>query len=141
MSRPTVYVGACFDLLHHGHIRLIQFAAQHGRVVVGLLTDEAMTSYKRKPVVPFADRKFVVEALRDVDEVVVQTTLDYEPNLRRLRPDFVVHGDDWKRGVQTYTRAKVIRVLSEWGGRLVEPAYTPGISTTELLTNIRLVKT
>jgi phosphoenolpyruvate mutase len=72
----------------------------------------------------------VVENIKGVDRVVAQETLDYVPNLRRYRPDYVVHGDDWRTGVQAQTRQRVIDVLSEWGGELVEVPYTQGISST-----------
>lgn len=129
---PLVYVGMVADLLHHGHIALLDEAARHGRVVVGLLTDEAVAAYKRRPLLRWEERRAIVSALRAVSEVVPQETLDYRPNLRRLRPDVVVHGDDWRTGAQASTRAGVLDVLAGWGGRLVEPRYTPGISSTLL---------
>lgn len=132
MEQPIVYVGMVADLLHHGHVALLEEAARHGRVVVGLLTDEAAATYKRRPLLRWAERRAIVGALRAVSEVIPQTTLDYRPNLRLLRPQVVVHGDDWRSGVQAETRAAVLATLAEWGGRLVEPAYTGGISSTLL---------
>mmetsp|Transcript_114126 Transcript_114126/g.277081 ORF Transcript_114126/g.277081 Transcript_114126/m.277081 type:complete len:175 (+) Transcript_114126:72-596(+) len=131
--KKLVYVGMAADILHHGHVNIIETAAALGRVVVGLLTDEAIESYKRKPKVYYNNRKRLIGYLKGVDLVVPQTTLDYRPNLRLLQPDIVVHGDDWKTGPQAKTRAQVIECLSEWGGKLVEPTYTPGVSTTQLI--------
>jgi phosphoenolpyruvate mutase len=131
-SEKTVYVGMSADLLHPGHINLLREAAKLGKVTVGLLTDRAIASYKRLPYLTFDQRWAVIAHVEFVHDVVAQETLDYTANLRRLRPDFVVHGDDWKRGVQAETRQKVIEVLKEWGGTLVEPAYTEGISSTAL---------
>ena len=125
------------DILHFGHVNIIQTGARHGRVVVGLLTDEAIQSYKRTPKVTWLNRKKLISNIKGVDLVVPQTTLDYCPNLRLLRPDFVVHGDDWKTGPQAKTRAKVIDCLEEWGGCLIEPTYTAGISTTQLINKIK----
>ncbi|MBT4445678.1 phosphoenolpyruvate mutase [archaeon] len=128
----TVYVGMCADLIHHGHINIINQARQYGEVIVGLLTDQAISSYKRLPALTFAQRKTIVENLRGVAEVIPQHSLSYVDNLRRLKPHFVVHGDDWKNGVQRETRQLVIDTLSEWGGQLIEVPYTKDISSTKL---------
>jgi len=131
--KKIVYVGMSADLIHHGHINILEEARKYGMVVVGLLTDEAIASYKRVPLLTYEQRKRVVENLAGVERVVPQATLDYIPNLRKIKPHYVVHGDDWKTGVQRETRARVIQALQEWGGQLVEPTYTPGISSTELV--------
>lgn len=120
------------DLVHPGHLNILQEAARHGEVMVGLLTDAAIASYKRIPYMEFDQRKIVIENIKGVSQVVAQETLDYVPNLRKYKPDFVVHGDDWKEGVQSQTRAKVIDALAEWGGQLIEVPYTQGISSTQL---------
>lgn len=120
------------DLVHPGHLNIIEHAAKLGEVTVGLLTDEAIASYKRLPYMEFEQRKKVIENIKGVSRVIPQTTLDYVPNLRFLKPDYVVHGDDWKTGVQAKTRTRVIEALAEWGGELVEVPYTKGISSTQL---------
>lgn len=127
-----VYVGMSADLVHPGHLNVLKEAQKYGEVIVGLLTDEAIASYKRIPYMEFEMRKEVVENIKGVTRVVPQTTLDYVPNLRKYKPDYVVHGDDWKEGVQQQTRQAVIDALSEWGGELVEVPYTKGISSTKL---------
>ena len=127
------YVGMAADLIHFGHINIINESAKLGKVVVGVLTDEAVASYKRTPVVSFEDRAKVIQAIKGVTCVVPQTTLDYVPNLRKVRPDFVVHGSDWRTGKQAATRQKIIDCLAEWGGRVEEPEHTEGISTTDLI--------
>lgn len=121
------------DYLHAGHVNIINEAAKYGEIIVGLLTDEAIASYKRVPVSTYEQRKKVVESLKGVSKVVPQYTLDYVENLRTLKPDYVVHGDDWKTSPQSYTRQRVIDALKEWGGELIEPAYTRGISSTLLI--------
>lgn len=128
----NVYVGMSADIIHKGHLNLLSEAKKLGRVTVGLLTDAAVASYKRLPYMTFEERKAVVESLKQVDEVIPQTTLDYVPNLERLKPDYVVHGDDWRGGVQKGTRQRVIDTLAAWGGQLVEVPYTQGISSTRL---------
>ena len=127
-----VYVAMSADLVHPGHLNIIKKGVGLGEVTVGLLTDAAIASYKRLPYMKFEQRKAVVVSLKGVDQVVAQETLDYVPNLRQYRPDFVVHGDDWREGVQREVRQAVIDVLAEWGGQLVEVPYTSGISSTDL---------
>ncbi len=127
-----VYVGMSADFLHHGHINLINEAAKLGELTVGLLTDKAVASYKRLPYLTYGERKAVVAALKGVKKVIPQETLDYRPNLERIKPDIVVHGDDWKNGVQSKVRQQVIDKLADWNGKLVEIPYTRGISSTKI---------
>ena len=128
-----VYIGMSADLVHPGHLNIINHARELGdEIIVGLLTDKAIASYKRLPFMNWEQRKVVVENIKGVSKVVPQETLDYVPNLRALKPDFVVHGDDWRSGVQKETRQRIIDVLKEWNGRLVEVPYTEGISSTQL---------
>ncbi len=127
-----VYVGMSADLVHPGHMNILKIAATLGEVTVGLLTDKAIASYKRLPYMTYSQRKAVIENIKGVKEVIPQNTLDYRPNLELLKPDFVVHGDDWKEGVQAKTRQQVIDTLALWGGELIEPSYTDGISSTAL---------
>ena len=133
----NVYVGMSADMIHHGHINIINEAAKYGDVIVGLLTDKAIASYKRLPYLTYEEREAVVTALKGVAKVVPQETLDYRPNLEALKPDIVVHGDDWKTGVQSKVRDQVIETLAQWGGRLIDVPYTPGISSTKLNKTIK----
>jgi phosphoenolpyruvate phosphomutase len=132
-----VYIGMSADLVHPGHLNVIKKGASLGRVVIGLLTDEAIASYKRVPYLSYAQRKEIIENIKDVSEVVPQTTLDYETNLRQLKPAYVVHGDDWQNGVQRATRQKVIDIVKEWGGELVEVPYTKDISSTAIQQSLK----
>ena len=104
----TVYVGMSADMIHTGHLNIIHEANKLGRVVVGVLTDQAIASYKRLPFLTYEQRSEIVANIKGVDEVIPQTTLDYVPNLEKVRPDYVLHGDDWKQGVQQKTRQRVI---------------------------------
>ena len=137
----TVYVGMSADLVHPGHLNVIRRAAELGQVTVGLLTDRAIASYKRLPYMTYEQRRQVVEQLKGVARVVPQETLDYVPNLRSFKPDYVVHGDDWREGVQRQVRQAVIDALAEWGGELVEVSYTPGISSSQLNSALREIGT
>jgi phosphoenolpyruvate mutase len=137
----SVYVGMSADLIHPGHINIIEHAARLGDVTIGLLTDKAIASYKRLPHLSYDQRRAVVRNMKGVVEVIPQETLDYVPNLRALKPDYVVHGDDWQTGIQKKTRQAVIDALAEWGGELVEVPYTPGISSTQLNAAVRQIGT
>jgi phosphoenolpyruvate mutase len=131
-SDTVVYVGMSADILHKGHLLLLQRAAELGKVVVGLITDEAISAHKQPPLLTFTERLDAVMSLANVGEVIPQDSLDYTENLRKVRPDFVVHGDDWIDGAQEENREAIINVLSEWGGLLKEIPHAKGISSTEL---------
>ena len=132
-KEKTVYVGMSADLLHPGHINLLKQAAKRGDVVVGLLTDTAIASYKRLPYMSYEQREIVVKSIKGVSKIMPQHSLDYSENLEKLKPDFVIHGDDWKEGIQKNTRKQVIDVLKKWDGELIEMPYTKGISSTQLI--------
>ena len=136
-KEKKVYIGLSADLVHKGHINIISEGCKLGKVTIGLLTDEAIASYKRLPLINYEERKTIVENLKGVHKVISQNTLDYIPNLKKIKPDFVVHGDDWKTGVQKEVRQRVIDILDNWGGKLVEPKYTEGISSTDLITAVK----
>ena len=129
-SRKEVYVGLAVDIIHEGHINILKTAYKYGDVTVGLLTDNAIASYKNIPHLDYKRRKIIVQNIKYVKRVIPQNTLSYVPNLNLIRPDIVVHGDDWKQGVQKQTRNDVIKVLKKWSGKLIEPKYTKNISST-----------
>ena len=136
-NQKKVYIGMSADIIHQGHLNIINVAKKLGQVIVGLLTDEAIASYKRLPLTQFKQRKIIIESIKGVDEVIPQETLDYVPNLKKIKPDYVVHGSDWKTGVQKETRQRVIDTLYKWGGELIEPKYTEGISSTLLVNTLK----
>ena len=131
--RPKVYVGMAADRIHDGHANILGEASRYGEIVIGLLTDEAIASYKRVPATTYEQREKVVQLFKGVVQVVPQETLDYVENLKRYRPGFVVHGDDWKVGTQKETRRRVVEALKEWNGQLIEVPYTQGVSSTMLI--------
>ncbi len=120
----SVYICFSTDILHNGHLNILKKAEQLGEVTVGILTDEAIASYKHYPLLPLEERKTMFESLKGVHRVVVQESLDYTDILHQLKPDIVVHGDDWLVGYQANIRQKVIETLKEWDGELVEYPYT-----------------
>ena len=135
-SRKKVYVGLSADILHEGHINILKIANKYGDVIVGLLTDEAIASYKNIPYLDFKRRKIILQNIKFVKKVIPQETLDYVKNLNIIKPHYVVHGDDWKSGVQKKTRARVIKTLKKWSGKLIEPKYTKNISSSLIKTRI-----
>jgi len=144
MTERLIYIGMSADIVHLGHVNIIKTANKliaenkADRLVVGLLTCEAIESYKRKPIVSFENRKQLLLAFKGVETIVPQVTLDYEPNIRQFKPTFCIHGNDWNdpKSAQYATRQKVIDTLAEWGGKLIEPEYTKGISTTDIIGEI-----
>lgn len=119
-----VYMCFSTDILHSGHIAIIRRAAELGELTVGVLTDEVIATYKRYPLIPLAERIGLFESLSGVKRVVVQKTLSYRGVVEELRPDIIVHGDDWRTGVQSGVRAEVLELLAAYGGELVEWPYT-----------------
>ncbi|MDB4341919.1 iron-containing alcohol dehydrogenase [bacterium] len=132
-----VYVPMAADLMHEGHFNIIKKANRLGNVYIGLLTDNAIMEYKKIPVLDYEQRKKVMENIKGVKKIIPQNTWDYLPNLEKLKPNFLVHGDDWKTGPQIKMRAKCIKLLKKWDGKLIEIPYTQGISTTILQRKLR----
>lgn len=120
----TVYMCFSTDIIHGGHIAIIKKAQKLGRLIVGVLSDEAVSSYKRLPLVPASERKLMFENVAGVYKVVDQNTLSYKENLETLHPDIVVHGDDWCAGFQKPIRDEVVSILASYGGKLVEFPYS-----------------
>ena len=123
------------DLIHPGHLNIINRASKLGYLIIGLLSDRAIATYKKKPTMKYNDRFKVILSIKGVKKVVKQSTLDYTKNLRKIKPKFVVHGNDWKKGVQSKTREKVIEELKKWNGKLIEFPYTKRISSSKLKKN------
>jgi len=136
-TEKVVYVPMAVDHIHEGHINIINEAKKLGKVVVGLLTDKAIANYKRVPLLPYEQRRIIIENVKGVDEVIKQEEDDYVPILRKIKPDYFVHGDDWKTGSQKEKRERVINVMKEWGGQIIEPPYTKGISSTIINKSLR----
>ena len=120
----TVYMCFSTDYIHSGHTAIINKAKRLGHLIIGVLSDEAVASYKRFPLIPFEERKSLIENISGVERVVEQNTLSYADNLRMLKPDYVVHGNDWVEGFQKPIRQEVINVLNEYGGKLIEYQYS-----------------
>lgn len=131
-NERTVYMCFSTEYIHSGHMAIINKARRLGRLIVGVLSDEAVASFKRFPLIPFEERKALLENIAGVERVVVQNTLSYAENLRKLKPNYVVHGNDWCEGFQKPIRQEVIDILAEYGGRLVEYPYSNNPKYKEL---------
>lgn len=137
VNERTVYMCFSTEYIHSGHVAIINKARRLGRLIIGVLSDEAVSSYKRFPMIPFSERKALIENLSGVERVVEQKTLSYAENLRKLKPDYVVHGNDWCEGFQKPIRQEVCDVLEELGGKLVEYPYSDNPMYKELDANHR----
>ena len=130
--KKTVYMGFSTDMVHSGHIDIIRKAEQLGDLTIGVLSDEAIASFKRFPLMPYEERKVLFENITGVKRVVEQKNLSYKDILNELKPDIVVHGDDWKEGFQKPIRDEVVEILSSYGGELVEFPYNKDARYDEL---------
>lgn len=137
----TIYIGMTVDILHHGHINIIENARKYGDVLIGLLTDEAVADFKRLPYLTYESRKVILQNIQGVTNVVPQNEWDYAPNIRKYQPDFMMHGDDWIEGPLAPYRDRALQALSEYGGKLIEIPYTKGISSSGMVENLLSVGT
>ncbi len=133
----TVYTCFCTDVIHDGHRNILREAKKYGRVVVGALSDKALVRYNRFPTLPFEKRVELYRSLDGVDEVVTQDDMLYDDIIAQLRPDYVVHGDNWKTGSERLLRENVLHALAQYGGELIEPAYTVSPEVQAIDANLR----
>ena len=136
-----IYVGMTADIMHPGLIHIIHEATKYGDVIVGLLTDKAIAEHKRLPYLTYDQRKEVVENIKGVCEVVPQEDWSYVPNLEKLKPDYIIHGDDWKTGPLREVREQVFEVMNAQGGKVIEIPYTRGINSSSLDKDIKAIGT
>lgn len=136
-----VYIGMTADIMHPGLIHIINEATKYGDVIVGLLTDKAIAEHKRLPYLTYEQRKEVVENIKGVSEVIPQEEWSYVDNLKRIRPNYIIHGDDWKNGPLREIREQVFEVMNEQGGKVIEIPYTKGINSSSLDKEIKSIGT
>ena len=120
----TIYTCFCTDVIHEGHLHIIEEAHKYGAVIVGALSDRALIRCMRFPTIPFEERVRLYEGLDGVDRVVVQDDMLYDDILAELKPDYVIHGDNWRTGPEAVLRESAIRALAQYGGELIEAPYT-----------------
>ena len=120
----TVYTCFCTDVIHEGHVNIIREARKLGRVIVGALSDRALIRYNKFPTISQQERVKLYRSMEGVEEVVIQDDMLYDDVVALIRPDYVLHGDNWKEGPEAAIRAHVEKLLSSYGGRLVDIPYT-----------------
>tara|TARA_Y100000590_G_scaffold464235_1_gene633189 strand:+ start:2492 stop:2929 length:438 start_codon:yes stop_codon:yes gene_type:complete len=139
LSRPIIFVPMAADFLHHGHINLLLKAKKYGKVVVGLMTDKGIKSYKKKkPLVTFRNRAKIIKQLKCVDYFIPINGLQYAKFAKFYKFEFFMHGDDWKKNVQSIERKKLKNEMKKWGGKVVEVNYTKNISSSLIKKIIKL---
>ena len=120
----TVYTCFCTDVIHDGHLNIIEEAHRRGKVIVGALSDKALIRFNKFPTISQEERIRLYRSLDGVEEVVIQDDAMYDDVIALIRPDYVVHGDNWKEGPESAIRAHVAELLSEYGGQLIDVPYT-----------------
>ena len=123
-KKKIVYVPLAVDILHSGHLNILNRARRYGDVVIGLLSDRAISEYKNIPLLNYQERYKIVSSLKNIKDIEKQDTWDYSKIIKLLKPDYFIHGDDWKKGIQKKMRRKVIKTLKRWNGKLVEVPYS-----------------
>ena len=119
-----VYMSMSSDVIHDGHMNMIQYGASLGELTVGIMSDEATATYKHYPILSFEKKKKIISKIKGVARVVKQEKLSYSGVISELKPDIIVHGDDWRHGIQSPIRLEAVELLEQNGGILIEPPYT-----------------
>ena len=132
LLKPLVFVPMAIDLLHHGHVRILNKASKYGTLVVGLMTDKGLISYKGRPILSYKQRKEIVSQIKAVDYVIPLNGLLYLEIAETLKTDYFIHGSDWKKGPQKIVRDQLIKKVKTWGGRVIEVPYTKNISSSKI---------
>lgn len=133
IKRPYIFVPMCADFIHHGHINIINNAKKYGSVIIGLMTDKAILSYKRrKPLIKYKNRYSILKNIKNIDHIIPTKNLNFYKIAEIYRFEFFMHGSDWRRGVQSKHRKKLIKKIKEWNGKLIEIKYTKGISSKKI---------
>ncbi|MEG0264929.1 MAG: phosphoenolpyruvate mutase [Erysipelotrichaceae bacterium] len=132
-----VYICFSTDVMHVGHLNIIKKAREYGMVVAGVLSDEASVCFDRFPTISFEERFNMIKNTTGIDEVIVQKTVSYKDVLNEIKPDYVIHGDDWRDNALSKIREEVIECISAWGGELIEVPYTYNANVQKIDRNVR----
>ena len=138
-KKKIIYVPMGADIIHSGHLNIINKAKKYGEIVIGLFTDTAIAEYKTLPLINYSQRLDIMKNIKGISKIMKQDTWDYTNNLNKLKPNYVIHGDDWKIGIQKKTRLKVIKLLKKWKGQLIEVPYTKKIEIKENKKNVKSI--
>ena len=133
IKKPHVFVPMSADLFHHGHINILLKAKKYGSVIVGLMTDSGIKSYKKKkPIINYSNRKKILQQIKCVDFVLPINGLQYTKFAKRYKFKYFVHGDDWKNNVQANQRSELLKLMKSWKGKVLEFKYTKNISSSKI---------
>ncbi len=135
-KNKTVYLGLSADGVHHGHMKLLEKARKYGDIIIGLLTDKAISTYKRLPYLNYEQRKAILSNFKGVKKIVPQEIQDYSKNIKKYKPDYMIHGDDWKSGYMREFRKNCLKELKIYGGKLIEVPYTKGVSSAAYINRL-----
>ena len=131
-KKKLVYVVMTADLVHAGHIKILEKDNKIGEVILGLLTYDACRELKDIPYLSYEKRAQVLKSISYIKKIIPQHEASYRKNLFKLKPDFVVHGDDWKNNFQNKYRTEVIKILKKWNGKLIEVKYSKNIENLRI---------
>ena len=138
LRRPFVFVPMAADLIHYGHINILLKAKKYGTVIVGLMTDNGIKSYKKKkPLINFSNRKKILTQIKCIDKIIPLNGLKYVEYAKFYKFEYFVHGDDWKKNVQSKVRLELKKIMKKWNGKVLEFAYTRGVSSSKLKNKIK----
>ena len=132
MNRPIVFVPMSADIIHYGHIRLLKKSSRYGNVVVGLMTDKGISSYKSRPFFKYRNRYEVLESFKNISMIIPLEGLVYDKICKIIKPEFFVHGSDWNKGSQMKQKNILKNLMKKWSGKLITIKYTDGISTSKI---------
>ena len=136
--RPYVFVPMTLDFLHIGHVTILNHAKKYGSIILGLVTDRGIVTYKKKkPINNYSKRKKFAQMLKDIEYILpVRSLKDIVSLVKIYKFDYVVHGDDWKKGPQTKTRKELIKATKKWKGKVIDVPYTKNISSTKIINQL-----
>tara|TARA_B100001778_G_scaffold324192_1_gene318252 strand:- start:50 stop:496 length:447 start_codon:yes stop_codon:yes gene_type:complete len=141
LSRPYVFIPMSADVIHHGHINLFKKAKKYGNIIIGLMTDAGIKSYKKKsPYFTYKLRKKVLKEIKCIKKIIPLNGLEYAKTARKYQLDFFVHGDDWKKGPQSKERDILIKTMKKWNGRVLEFKYTANVSSSKIKKKLNIKK-
>ncbi len=132
-----VYTCFCTDVIHEGHLNILREANKYGEVTVGILSDAAMIKFNRFPTIPLEERRKIVQDTGMVESVIIQNEIMYDKTIAEIKPDYVIHGDNWCEGPERAIRQNVIDNLKKYGGELIEIGYTYNENVKKIDDNIK----
>ena len=131
IQKPHVFVPMSADLFHHGHINILLKAKKYGSVIVGLMTDKGIQSYKKKkPIINYQNRKKILQQMKCVDHIIPINGLEYTKFAKFYKFKYFVHGSDWKNNIQSKQRSELLKIMKKWNGKVLDFKYTKNISSS-----------